>query len=334
MRLIHTGLSLWAVLACLTGLELVFALFVDCSDTFNMTNVCQRWFARHVDAHRNFEGFRDSQEITKALQPGQKRICFFGDSFAMGQGIPRMADRFSDRIRDELERKSPGRFRVANLGKAGWDTSLIAGLIDATLVSGYSVDTIVYVYTLNDIDRYDQRTIDALQELQTLQPKSWLWADTYFFNWIYFRCVQLTSSAGRDYERFLKEAYVTASWDGLRNKLNQMHRCCLRHNVELRVVIFPDVRSVGPGYQFREAHRVLLDYFRNAGIKSLDLEPILAKHADERLDVSRFDAHPNERANELAADAIRDYLLDDYFADEPVNGKSCGNVDQPELDSQ
>lgn len=53
-------------------------------------------------------------------------------------------------------------------------------------------------------------------------------------------------------------------------------------------------------------------HFSSHHIPVLDLEPILAPHVSEGLTVSRFDAHPNERAYELAAEAIRGRLLDNF----------------------
>lgn len=324
LRWIHAGLSLWMLLACLTGCELFFALFVDGSDSFNMTNVCKRWFARHVEAQRNAQGFRDAREFSKTIEPGQKRICFVGDSFTIGHGISRMSDRFSDRIGSELDQKYPGKYLVANLGEAGWDASLIEGLVRATLMMEFEVNTIVYVYTLNDIEGYDPRTAETINKLQRQQPRSWLVTKTYFFNWMYFRFVQYAGSDGGNYFPQLKEAYVSAPWEGLRTKLDQLREECRNHGVDLRMVIFPDVRPPGPVYEFAEAHRILVDYCRNAGIRVLDLQPVLAAHAHENLVVSRYDAHPNERANQIAADAIREQLLDDYFADKPVGAPKQG----------
>ena len=84
LRWVHAGLSLWLLLSVLTGVELAFALFVDFSDAFNMTNISKRWLARHIDAERNDEGFRDLGEFTKHVPEGVHRICFVGDSFTIG----------------------------------------------------------------------------------------------------------------------------------------------------------------------------------------------------------------------------------------------------------
>ena len=46
----------------------------------------------------------------------------------------------------------------------------------------------------------------------------------------------------------------------------------------------------------------------------LDLQPIFSEHTGEKLEVSRFDAHPNERAHAIAAEAIEKDLFSDLVA--------------------
>ena len=75
-------------------------------------------------------------------------------------------------------------------------------------------------------------------------------------------------------------------------------------------MVFPFMHNLGPDYDFHHAHTKLVKYCREAKIPVLDLEPVLAPHVEEGLTVSRFDAHPNERAHELAAEAILGLLLD------------------------
>jgi hypothetical protein len=43
----------------------------------------------------------------------------------------------------------------------------------------------------------------------------------------------------------------------------------------------------------------------------LDLVETLEPHVDEGLTVNRYDAHPNERAHKLVAEALRAGLFDD-----------------------
>jgi hypothetical protein len=91
------------------------------------------------------------------------------------------------------------------------------------------------------------------------------------------------------------------------------------------MVIFPFVRDVGESYPFRAAHRQVVDFCKAEKIPVLDLEPVFRSHAGEDLVVSRFDSHPNERAHAIAADAIEDQLLADFFRAMPQEQKTHGS---------
>ena len=317
LRWVHAGLSLWMLLSALTGVELAFALCVDFSDAFNMTNISKRWFERHIDAERNDAGFRDAREFTHHVPEGVRRICFFGDSFTAGHGITNMADRFTDRIAVALERAHPGKYVVANLGEPGYEVSLVEALVHAVLLEGSDVHMVVYAYTINDIEGYSERIKENINSLQHSQPRFFLFSRTYFFNWLYFRFVQFSRPESREYFTLLEDAYRSSAWKGLERKLDQLNDRCKAHGVEFRMVLFPNVDdTLRPDYLFREAHRQLVRYCEEAGIRVLDLEPVFQEHRDENLTVNPFDAHPNERAHEIAADAIERLLLDDVFRGE------------------
>jgi len=89
------------------------------------------------------------------------------------------------------------------------------------------------------------------------------------------------------------------------------------------MVIFPFVHNLGAEYPFRPAHAKLVAYCRERGIPVLDLEPVLSRHAESGLIVSPYDAHPNERAHKIAADAIQRHLLKDFF--QPSADSGTGN---------
>lgn len=316
-RWVHAGLSLWMLLSVLTGIELVFALFMDFSDAFNTTNISKRWMEQHIDAERNQAGFRDAREFTLHIPDGVYRICFVGDSFTAGHGIDNVADRFSNRIGADLQRAHPGKYLVANLGEPGYEASLVEALVHATLEQGYDVQMFVYAFTVNDIEGYSRGISDNIHSLQRLQPRFFLFRGTYFINWLYFRFVQFSRPESREYFRLLVEAYRSPAWNGLKLELDQIHERCKAHGVEFRMVLFPDMDEIpSDHYMFREAHQKLVRYCEDAGIRVLDLEPIFQTHGNENLTVNPFDAHPNERANEIAADAIERLLLDDVFRGE------------------
>ena len=317
---VNAGLSVWMSLGVLTSCELYFALIYDASDSFNMTNVSKKWFALHVAPQQKVlslteqEGirYRDDRAFPESLRPEQKHIVFFGDSFTFAQGVNDVKDRFSNRVRDVLERQTNGRVVVSNLADAGTDLRWVQRLVELMLKKGRKIDTAVYVMCLNDIETYHERHDQYYQELSKYSPQFFLFRDTYFFNWVYFRLRQFTVPSVRGYYSFVKDYYRGQPWRLMREDLDEVHQMCRSHGTDFRIVVFPFLHNLGPDYPFREAHRLIVEHCQSQGIAVLDLEPFLSPSASKGLTVNRFDAHPNELAHRLAAEALLEKLLRDF----------------------
>jgi hypothetical protein len=312
LALSNLGLSLCMLLGALTAAESAFACFADFSDTFNITNVSKRWLALHIDHEKNNEGMRDRMPFTKFAPVGRKRIIFLGDSFTVGHGVKQVEDRFSDRVAAWLDETAPGKYVVANLSEPGWETSQVQAHA-AAVMFGLQADVsmFVYAYNLNDIEGYMQEAgQQPLEGIYTSEPKFFLFRDTYLFNWLYFRFLQFRARNNTYFDRLAK-AYETPAWDGLRIKLSQLHRECKEGHADFRMVIFPFLHDLNGPDSFHEARARLAAFCKSEKIPLLDLDPIFRQHAGENLMVSRFDAHPNERAHAIAAEAMEQHLLSD-----------------------
>ena len=108
----------------------------------------------------------------------------------------------------------------------------------------------------------------------------------------------------------MKDYYQGDPWLRFREALARTSALCREHNCRFRVAIFPFLHNLGTDYPFREIHRQIKADCEQLGIDCLDLDPALAAHSDERLTVNPFDAHPNERAHEIAGEALIDWLTD------------------------
>lgn len=300
-------LSGWFCLALLTSLELGFAWLYDTTDSFSMTNVSQRWFEMHVV--RNESGFRDVQPFQLRPANGRQRLCFVGDSFTFGHGIRLVADRFSDIVATQLERQRPGDTAVSNLAEPGLSVRDQTKFIHRVGQQGYQFGTVIYVFCLNDIEPFDERSPNFFWKRRHLEPKSFLFRDTYFFNFVYYRVRLLTQPELADYSSWLEQAYAGDSWLALQDEFDKLRGACREMNADLRVVLFPFVHGLKPKYAFENVHRQLSQYWGQHDIPCLDLLPTFLSHADESLTVNSFDAHPNEQAHEIAAAEILKELL-------------------------
>jgi hypothetical protein len=309
VKWVNAALSFWTFCAALTAVELYFAVWYDESDSFNLSNVSQHWFARHV--HRNEAMFRDARPFPRHVPEGVRRICFVGDSFTFGQGIKDVGDRFCDRIGRRLDAVRPGEFLTSYVGDFGINAEQVTELVRQQVQHGFQMDMIVYTICLNDIEIY--RPGGAAREQQFHTPTFVLFRDTYFLNLLYFRLQQARLPSVRSYYSDLAESYQGPAWREMREQLDKLRELCDDHHIQLRIVIFPFVHNLRPAYPFEAAHEQIAAYCRETGLPCLDLKPVLAPHAGEGLTVNRFDAHPNERAHALAAEAIETELLDDLF---------------------
>jgi len=305
------GLSAWMCLVLLTAVEIGFALLYDTTDSFDMTNVSRRWFQIHAEpdvrafplADATVIRYRDNADLPRQRLPGVAHTLFLGDSFTFGHGVADVDARFTNRLRTALD---PEKHRISNLAWPGTDLLWVEEVLKQVFAAGVPVDRAVYVLCLNDIEAFHDPRMTRSIEQSRFDPPGLLFRDTYFFNWAYFRAQMLRRSKEGDYYSFVRADYDGAAFDRFSAVLARTADLCWTHNARFSVVIFPFLHSLGPDDPFRVVHEKLAARCGELRIEHLDLRPALAAHRDETLTVNPFDAHPNERAHELAAEAIRE----------------------------
>ena len=317
-RVSHFGLSVWLLLFLLSLIELYFATIYDQSDSFNMTNVSKKWFKLHIEPDQKVLRFsdgqgmtyRDNREYPQHVPNDRHHICFLGDSFTFGHGVPDVKDRFSNRVSAAMQEQSAGKFVVSNLSAAGTDLFWVEEALKHLLKEGPRIDTVIYVMCLNDIETFVADPNAFYQRLGSYSPRFFLFSKTYSLNFLYFRFRQYTHPAVRNYYSFVREFYDGHPWKRMQRKLSSVRDLCRQNGADLRIVVFPFLHNLGAGYPFHPVHVKIAAFCRSEKIPVLDLEPVLSPHVEDGLTVNRFDAHPNERAHELAAAAILKFLHD------------------------
>ena len=101
---------------------------------------------------------------------------------------------------------------------------------------------------------------------------------------------------------------IIAVWPGYQNRLERLRSAVVTGGGELLVVTFPYLDQLGPNYPFRAVHRQLDQFWKDLGVPHLDLLPVYERNLERALVVNRFDAHPNELAHGIAAEAMDDFL--------------------------
>ncbi|MBL4709936.1 MAG: SGNH/GDSL hydrolase family protein [Flavobacteriales bacterium] len=286
--------------------ETYYRFFVDTTDSFAINKISQRWNKRHVKLN-NFQS-RDNINYTGKIAKGKRRITIFGDSFTSGYGIKDVDKRFGNLIRA----KYPN-IEVHIFAKNG-DNSLfqmkrIQGLIEA----GYQFDMVILAYCLNDIGNLMPETIKVNKGVRAFNSQlGFIERNSYFVNMISFRLFALNNSYFLGYSDFVLKAYEDTTWEKQKEILNTIKQSLNEVGSPLIVMTFPFLQKEIDLYEFKEVHRMINDFWKLKKVSNLDLLETYKAYLGKNLTVNKFDAHPNEFANKLAAEAIDNLLQEGY----------------------
>lgn len=293
------------VLSCMLGavamaMETHIRFTVIETDSFGVSLPARRWFAVYTSL--NSLGCRDDEWV-----PGDpedvKRIAFVGDSFSYGWGIEQVEDRFTDIIQARFEERARGTVEVLNVAKPGWNTGEELQPIRDT-ITRYGVDEVVLCYVSNDIEGL----IPTTDDFDPTKPP-----DSVVFNldtsclidYLYRRIYLPRLPTVRGFHDWLADGYADQDvWRAHQQQLYDIKRVCDDHGVTLRIALLPFIRTSGEKLQLDKLHALLGRFFQVNGIEHVDLLPTIQGIPAIDLVVNTADAHPNEQAHRLFADAL------------------------------
>ncbi len=293
-----------AVLASIAflGVETTYRFAYDTTNSFGFGLVHERWFERHW--HRNESGVRDDVEYARPLDPTRRRVTFIGDSFTAGHGIDDVADRFANVVR-----ASRPKWDVQVMAHAGADTPQTTESVQTLIDEGYGLDLVVLVTCLNDIGPADPRGYDVIHQVYDDLPPDGFWMrNSFAVNTISHRLRVLSAPESASYFDFVRDSYTGSVWTEQRRRLDDLTTRIVGAGGRLGVVTFPFLHALDGEYPYRSAHGALTTHWRERGVPHLDLLPTFHGRASADLVVNPFDAHPNEAAHALAAEAIEAFV--------------------------
>ncbi|MCH7989124.1 MAG: SGNH/GDSL hydrolase family protein [Planctomycetes bacterium] len=287
-------------LALLSG-ETYFRFFKDTTDSFGLTKSTARWFERHFQ--NNSSGFRDSTVYTTIIPTGKKhRVTFIGDSFTAGHGIPNVEDRFANVIR----RENPS-WDVHVIAQCGWDTGhQLANVMDMS--SDYQTDLVVLVYCLNDIADIVPEWQRILERVYSSPQPGFFFEHSYFLNTLFYRWKAAGIPDVSNYYQFVRDNYQGPVWDLQKQRLTYLRDMVHSRGGQFLVVTFPFLHALGPDYEYRTIHQRLDEFWNELDVPHLDLLSVYKSNHPHEVTVNAHDAHPNERAHKMAAQAIAVFL--------------------------
>jgi hypothetical protein len=160
-----------------------------------------------------------------------------------------------------------------------------------------------------------------------LDNSAWFIRNSYMLNLWYHHYRALRDPYLGNYCSFVFDAYNGAIWNEQRERLKAFRDLVAEHGGHLTVVTFPLMNALGPNYQYLFIHDKLDACWRELDVPQLKLLPVYQGLSPSQVTVNRFDAHPNERANLLAAEAIDKWLVPMLQTPPPAGGAGQGQAE-------
>ncbi|HEX5221512.1 MAG TPA: SGNH/GDSL hydrolase family protein [Verrucomicrobiae bacterium] len=283
------------------GFETYYRFICDRTDAMGNTLVSTAWYRRYF--HKNTLDLRDNIEYPMARDPNKRRITFVGDSFTAGFGVKDVEDRFVNRIR----RRHP-EWEIHAAARPGLDTSTEVDLMHNLTVSNhYRIDVVVLVYQINDIGEVMPGWVQGYRKMMADEFRnSWLCQNSYFVNLFYHRWQLRQDAYMSKYFDEVEAAYQGPLWEIEKIGLLAFQNLTkVRGGNLLLVVTFP---YMDQAKRFKSVHEQLDRYWKEKGVAHLDLLPVFSNLPPSKIIANPHDAHPNEYAHQLAAEAIDEFL--------------------------
>ena len=279
--------------------ECYYRFVYDQTDSFALTNSSSRWLLRYYQL--NNENVRDSVDYTPRCPEGQVRVTFIGDSFTAGHGIKDVEKRFANLVRHQDRGLD-----VQVLATNGWDTGHHLEMLKNK--QGTDLEYVVLSYCLNDISDIIPEYQQVLDRIYEEHTPGYLAYNSYLLNTLYYRWIAFADPDVKNFYQFTLDAYQNQVWDQQKKRLTELRDLVHARGAELLVVTFPFIHALGSDYSYAAVHQQLDAHWQSLDVPHLDLLDTYRGQTPAQLRVNKYDAHPNEAAHAMAAEAIGEFL--------------------------
>lgn len=252
-----------------------------------------------VDNSVNTLGLREPWESI-ADDDQRRRFAFLGDSFVYGYGVER-----EKCFTSLVEQKMPDVVTM-NMGGIGTNPKDQYAVF-VKRRDELKPEVLVHVIYLNDLDFYLGDLLNGIHYIP--RQDSWLAGQSRFF-----RYVEKSWQAYKAYHKTLAyfsggetEATRRKSWQEFRKYVKRIRDAAQETGCTYRMVIFPWLYQLDD-YPLPDVHEKIRTYAAELSTPILDLLPTFEGRNAEKLRISDIDSHGNEKAHELAANAIVEFL--------------------------
>jgi hypothetical protein len=269
------------------------------------THRTEMWLKRY--AQLNAAGFRQGG---RSGSGATRQLLVLGDSYAFGWGIERTRERMGEIVAGALDTATGTRWDAYNVSRPDLDTRQEIDLLSTT--AGVHPDVALIVYVFNDIEYLEPMTQRlSITEapsglLDRLNPQRMLFANSFLAQELYVRgrhASLVLAGRGTAQDPYADSTKVASHL----KDVCRLVRATAASGALTALVPLDIAPVLSPRYQAR------MDNFvrqaRAAGIPVLRVDSAFAGHSFADLAVNTLDAHPNELANRLAAQAVSGQLV-------------------------
>ena len=207
------------------------------------------------------------------------------------------------------------KIEVINGGRGGFDTSQEVDYLKKRGIK-FQPDIVILEYFINDATRMDPHKL-VIQRIQEdndeIENNSIITASCLF------RSVKNIIKKHYSTKEIIKDyhdSYYEKNdlWKPNMESLLELKTISEQNNLTLIVVIYPVLYGLDEeSHPFSDIIEKIDSFLKKNNIDSYSLLPYFYGYKDTGLWINIYDSHPNEKANDIAACAIRDILLDNYL---------------------
>ncbi len=257
-----------------------------------------------ITYHTNAQGWR-GPAFEREKPRGTFRIVALGDSFTFGAGV-RDEDLFLAHLQAALDRRSPPRYEVINLGVMGFNAAHEAALLEHYAL-GLDPDLVLVFFVLNDAEVLVPRGLRP-QGLAAL-PRVPADVEPWSLLVDHLRVRLDNRERNRSWVADMHANFEPdhPGWRSAQQALALEKELSRKHAFDLVLVIFPLMWELDD-YPLAAIHAKIAAAARGLGIPTLDLLDAFRGRDAESLWVHPSNHHPNERAHAIAGYALSEYL--------------------------
>ncbi|NTV22780.1 MAG: SGNH/GDSL hydrolase family protein [Nanoarchaeota archaeon] len=252
----------------------------------------------------NSHGFRDYEFIRE--RNDAYRVIIIGDSLTFGYGV--YANQSYPKILERLLQKS-GRYEVFNLGVPGYNTVQEAELLERSV--DYAPDLVVMSFYYNDFDSTLQghNTQPGIYEY-IFNADVFLYSKSRLYQYLKFNLrnnlliasLFQRASTTKHYENLIKTQ--SREYMDMRGAIGKIKDISRLSGIPVVWLMLPQITNAKP-YPLVYVYGHVEDVLREEGFKIVNMDEVVQDRnmSGFRLD-TMYDAHPNERYYELAAENL------------------------------